>query len=536
MRLDRFIERPVLSTVISIFVIILGLIGIFALPIERYPDIAPPTITVNAHYPGANAETVINSVLAPLEEAINGVEKMTHMTSRATNTGSASITVYFEPDVDPNMAQVNVQNRVTRAQALLPAEVTRGGVSVIKRQSSTLVMVSLDDEEDRYDPLFLQNYANLNVMPEIMRIPGVGEAHVPGAMNYTMRIWLKPEVMAQYNMMPTDVVMALNEQNIEAAPGVLGVRGNQAYEYTLTTRGRLKSAEEFGNIILRADATGKILRLKDVADVELGALNYSVENTANGKNSSGIMIYQAAGSNATQVVTDIQKLMKEMEDDLPPGITVSYLLNVNDFLFAAIGNVLRTLLEAFLLVMLVVYLFLQDFRSTLIPAIAIPVSLIGTFFFLQLFGFSINLLVLSALVLAIAIVVDDAIIVVEAVHAKLDHGYSSAKKASIEAMSEIGGAIVSITLVMMAVFIPVSFVGGVTGVFYKQFGITMAIAIGLSAINALTLSPALCAVFLKPSVDPETGRRPRFVERFHIAFNASYDRILKKYRSAIERL
>lgn len=536
MRLDRFIERPVLSTVISIFVVILGVIGLLALPIERYPDIAPPTITVHANYPGANAETVINSVLAPLEEAINGVENMTHMTSRATNAGSASITVYFEPGIDPDMAQVNVQNRVTRAQALLPAEVTRAGVSVIKRQSSTLLMVSLEDEEDKYDNLFLQNYADINILPQIMRISGVGEASVPGAMNYTMRIWLKPEVMAQYGLMPQDVVMALNEQNIEAAPGELGQRGNQAYQYTLTTRGRLKSAEEFGDVILRADASGKILRLRDVADVELGALFYSVLSTANGKNAVGISINQAAGSNATQVVKDIQKLMTDIQDELPPGITVSYSMNVNDFLYAAMRNVLRTLIEAFLLVMLVVYIFLQDFRSTLIPAIAIPVSLIGTFFFLNLFGFSVNLLVLSALVLAIAIVVDDAIVVVEAVHAKLDRGYTSARQASIDAMSEISGAIVSITLVMMAVFIPVSFIGGVTGVFYRQFGITMAIAIGLSAVNALTLSPALCAVFLKPSVDSETGKQPGFMERFHIAFNASYDRMLTKYRSSIERI
>ncbi|MDO5017272.1 MAG: efflux RND transporter permease subunit [Porphyromonas sp.] len=536
MRLDRFIKRPILSTVISIFVVILGVIGIFALPIERYPDIAPPTIQVHANYPGANAETVINSVLAPLEEAINGVEKMTHMTSRATNAGSASITVYFESDVDPDMAQVNVQNRVTRAQALLPAEVTRAGVSVIKRQASTLTMVVLEDKEDRYDPLFLQNYADINVLPQIMRISGVGEASVPGAKNYTMRIWLKPEVMAQYHLMPQDVVMALNEQNIEAAPGELGQQGDQAYQYTLTTRGRLKNAEEFGEVILRADASGKVLRLKDVADVELGALFYSVSNTVNGKNAVGISVNQAAGSNATQVVQDIQKLMADMEDELPPGITVSYGLNVNDFLYAAMGNVLRTLIEAFILVMLVVYIFLQDFRSTLIPAIAIPVSLVGTFFFLQLFGFSINLLVLSALVLAIAIVVDDAIVVVEAVHAKLDRGYTSSRQASIDAMSEISGAIVSITLVMMAVFIPVSFIGGVSGVFYQQFGITMAIAIGLSAINALTLSPALCAVFLKGSADPETGKRPAFIERFHIAFNTSYDRMLAKYRSAIERL
>ena len=535
MKLDGFIKRPVRSSVISIIIVLLGLIGITSLPVERYPDIAPPTISVQAFYPGADAETVVNAVLSPLEEAINGVEGMTHMTSSASNAGSGSITIYFDPDIDPDMAQVNVQNRVTRAQALLPAEVTRSGVSVNKRQSSTLLRIAIEDTDDRYDDLFLQNYVDINILPQIMRVPGVGEASVPGAKTYTMRIWLKPDVMAQYGLIPADVMMALQEQNIEAAPGQLGTQGNQAFEYALTTRGRLKNADEFGNIILRADANGQLLRLKDVADVELGALYYSVVASRDGKTSINIGVNQIAGSNATQVVKDIEALMEEVKKDLPPGLSISYGMNVNDFLYAAMGNVLRTLLEAFLLVMLVVYIFLQDFRSTLIPAIAIPVSLIGTFFFLQLFGFSINLLVLSALVLAIAIVVDDAIVVVEAVHAKLDHGYKSPQAASIKAMEEIGGAIFSITMVMMAVFIPVSFIGGVSGVYYRQFGITMAIAIALSGVNALTLTPALCALFLKPASD-ESGKKPKFIERFHIAFNTSYNRLLGKYRGALKRI
>lgn len=535
MRLDNFIKRPVRSSVISIIIVLLGVIGITTLPVERYPDIAPPTIQVTAFYPGANAETVVNAVLTPLEEAINGVEGMTHMTSSANNIGAGTITIFFDTKTDPDMAQVNVQNRVTRAQALLPAEVNRGGVSVNKRQSSTLLRIAIEDIEERYDALFLQNYVDINILPQIMRVPGVGEASVPGAKTYTMRIWLRPDVMAQYGLMPTDIVQALNEQNIEAAPGQLGSQGQQAFEYALTTRGRLKNADEFKNIVLRADESGQILRLKDVADVELGALAYSVIGSRDGRTSINIEVNQIAGSNATQVVKDIEVLMEKVQEDLPPGIEVSYSMNVNDFLYAAMGNVLRTLIEAFILVMLVVYLFLQDFRSTLIPALAIPVSLVGTFFFLQLFGFSVNLLVLSALVLAIAIVVDDAIVVVEAVHAKLDSGYKSPREASIKAMNEIGGAILSITLVMMAVFVPVSFVGGVSGVYYKQFGSTMAIAIALSGINALTLTPALCAIFLKSSAD-EQGRKPKFVERFHTAFNTAYDSLLGKYGEAVRRL
>lgn len=535
MKLDVFINRPVLSTVISIFIVILGVIALATLPVERYPDIAPPTVSVSANYPGANAETVVNSVLAPLEEEINGVEGMTHMTSTANNSGGARITVYFTPGYDPDMAQVNVQNRVSQATSLLPAEVTRSGVRVAKRQTSTLMMFSIVSDDDRYDPVFIQNYADINILPRVLRVNGVGAADVQGAKTYSMRIWLDPAVMAQYHLTPQDVTRAIGEQNLEAAPGELGEQGGVTFQYTLTTRGRLQTPEEFGDIILRAGNNGQILRLKDVARVELGPLSYTVDGKTDGHNSVSIEVNQAAGSNATQVINDILALIEEVEQELPAGLSIQVGVNANEFLEASIANVIRTLIEAFILVMLVVYIFLQDFRSTLIPAIAIPVSLIGTFFILQVLGFSVNLLVLSALVLAIAIVVDDAIVVVEAVHAKLDTGYKSARKASIDAMSEIAGTLVSITLVMMAVFIPVSFIGGTTGVFYRQFGLTMAAAILLSGINALTLSPALCAVFLKGH-DEKTGRKLNFIERFHTAFNTHYDHLLKRYRGALERI
>lgn len=536
MKLDRFIKRPVLSTVISIFIVILGIIGLATLPIERYPDIAPPTVNVRAFYPGANAETVINSVLSPLEESINGVENMTHMTSSASNSGSGSVTIYFRQGTDPDMAQVNVQNRVTQATSSLPAEVTRSGVSVSKRQNSQLMMFSIVSPDDRYDPIFIQNYVDVNILPQIQRVKGVGDASVQGAKTYTMRIWLKPDLMAQFGLVPQDISSALSEQNIEAAPGELGERGQQAFQYTLTTSGRLKTSEEFGDIVLRASGNGEILRLKDVATVELGAVSYAVNGYTDGHNSVPVSINQAAGSNATQVIEEIEDLLKEVEKTLPAGLEVRMMMNSNDFLYASINNVLRTLLEAFLLVMIVVFIFLQDFRSTLIPAIAIPVSLIGTFFVLKLLGFSINLLVLSALVLAIAIVVDDAIVVVEAVHAKLDEGYTSVRKASINAMNEISGAIVSITLVMMSVFIPVSFISGTTGVFYRQFGLTMAVAILFSGINALTLSPALCALFLRAGHDKETGKKKNFKERFFIAFDTHYETLVGKYRKSLNRI
>ncbi len=532
MKLDRFINRPVLSTVISIVVVILGILGLVSLPVSQYPDIAPPTIRVTTTYTGANAQTILNSVIAPLEEQINGVEDMMYMSSTATNTGEASIEVYFKQGTDPDMAAVNVQNRVAKAQGFLPAEVTQVGVITQKRQSSMLLGFSFYSSDDKYDNEFLENYMNINIIPEIKRIQGVGDAMVMGT-DYSMRIWLKPDVMAQYKLMPSDVSVALAEQNIEAAPGQFGERGNQSFQYVMKYKGRLQTQEEFENIVIRATSDGEILRLKDIATVELGRLTYGFQNNVNGHPGVTAIIFQTAGSNATTIIQDIQEYLKKVEPTLPPGVKVVELLNANYFLFASIHEVLKTLLEAFVLVFLVVYIFLQDFRSTLIPAIAIPVALIGTFFGLYLIGFSVNLLTLCAMVLAIAIVVDDAIVVVEGVHAKLDQGYKSARLASIDAMSELGGAIVSITLVMMSVFIPVSFMTGTSGTFYRQFGLTMAIAIGLSAINALTLSPALCAIFLHPHDKNGEKKKTSLIERFHIAFNAAYDVTLKKYERGI---
>jgi len=536
MKLDKFINRPVLSTVISIFVVVLGIIGLVSLPVEQYPNIAPPTIQVSTTYTGANAQTVMNSVIAPLEESINGVENMTYMTSTASNNGMATINVYFKQGSDPDMAAVNVQNRVTKAQGLLPAEVTKVGVITSKRQTSMLMVFSVYSSDDKYDQTFLQNYAKINIIPQIMRVPGVGDANVMGAREYSMRIWLKPEVMAQYKLMPSDISVALAEQNIEAAPGQFGEDGNQSFQYVMKSKGRLQKTEEFENIVVRASADGNILRLKDVARIELGAQSVSVNSYMNGHNSVSCIIYQTPGSNATEIIKNVTSLIKDTEKSLPAGVKYQIIMNTNDFLFASIYEVLKTLLEAFILVVLVVYIFLQDFRSTLIPAIAIPVALVGTFLMLKLFGFSVNLLTLSALVLAIAIVVDDAIVVVEAVHAKLDQGYKSSKLASIDAMSEISGAILSITLVMMSVFVPVSFMGGTSGVFYRQFGVTMAVAIGFSALNALTLSPALCAIFLKPHNKEGEDNKTSFMERFHIAFNTTYEKLLEKYKGSISRI
>ena len=532
MKLDRFINRPVLSTVISILIVILGVIGLATLPITQYPDIAPPTVSVSATYQGANAQTVLNSVIAPLEDQINGVENMMYMSSSATNSGSGDISIYFKQGTDPDMAAVNVQNRVSMAQGLLPAEVTKIGVTTRKRQTSMLMVFSIYDEKDQYNIEFLENYANINLIPEVKRVNGVGDAMVLGQ-DYSMRIWLKPDVMAQYKLIPNDVVAALSEQNIEAAPGQLGERGNQTYQYTLRYKGRLQQTTEFENIVIKALENGEILRLKDVANVELGRLSYGFNNMVNGHKAVSCIIFQMAGSNATQTISDIEALLDDYSSKLPAGLKINIAQSANDFLFASIHEVIKTLIEAFILVFIVVYIFLQDMRSTLIPAIAIPVALIATFFVLKLIGFSINLLTLSAMVLAIAIVVDDAIVVVEGVHAKLDQGYKSSREASIDAMSELGGAIVSITLVMMSVFIPVSFMGGTAGTFYRQFGITMAIAIGFSALNALTLSPALCAIFLKPHDEGHGTKKMTRVERFHTAFNAAYDSILKKYKKHV---
>ena len=497
MNLSRFINRPVLSTVISILLVILGFIGLATLPVTQYPDIAPPTISVSATYTGANAQTVLNAVVSPLEDQINGVENMMYMTSDASNNGSASITVYFNQGTDPDMAQVNVQNRVTAAEGLLPQEVTQIGVTTRKRQSSMLMIFTIYDMEDKYNIEFIENYASINIIPEIKRVSGVGDAFVMGA-DYSMRIWLKPDVMAQYGLIPSDISSALAEQNIEAAPGQFGERSNQTFQYTIRYRGRLQSTEEFENIVIESLPNGEVLRLKDVADIELGRNTYGFDATVDGHKGVSCIVFQMAGTNATQTIENLEKVLDDMQKNMPAGIGVNIAQSANDFLFASIHEVIKTLIEAFILVFIVVYIFLQDMRSTLIPAIAIPVALIATFFVLKLIGFSINLLTLSAMVLAIAIVVDDAIVVVEGVHAKLDQGYKSARLAAIDAMHELGGALVSITLVMMSVFIPVSFMGGTAGTFYQQFGLTMAIAIFFSAVNALTLSPALCAIFLKP--------------------------------------
>lgn len=536
MRLDNFIKRPVLSTVISILTVILGLIGLVSLPIEQYPDIAPPTVQVRAYYTGANAETVMNSVLAPLEEQINGVEGMTYMTSAATNTGSASITVYFKQGMNADMAQVNVQNRVSQASALLPAEVTKSGVTVEKRQTSTVLLFALVGDKTRYDEQFLSNYADINIVPAIKRVNGVGGCEAMGAKTYTMRLWLDPIKMKNYNLMPSDLSGILAEQNIEAAPGKFGESSDNQYEYTIRYKGRLKTAEEFGNMIITSDKNGQTIRVKDVARVELGGLYYSVISSVDGEPGVMLMVTQTAGSNATQIVKDVKKEIENQKKNFPPGLDVKYMQDVTEFLYASINDLLHTLFEAFVLVFLVVYIFLQDFRSTLIPLVAVPVSLIGTFFFLYVFGFSLNLLTLAALVLAIAIVVDDAIVVVEAVHAKLDLGYKSARQASIDAMNEISGAIISITLVMSAVFIPVSFVGGTSGTFYKEFGITMAISIVISALNALTLSPALCAILLKPKNEDGSPRKMSFIDRFHVSFNAVYGKVQDKYRNGVRKL
>ena len=497
MKLDTFINRPVLSTVISIFIVLLGIIGLASLPITQFPDIAPPTISVTTTYTGANAQAVLNSVISPLEESINGAEGMTYMESTATNTGSATINVYFRQGFNPDMAAVDVQNRVAKAANLLPSEVNQVGVLTQKRQTSMLVGVSLVDTTNTYTSEFLDNYMKINIIPELQRVSGVGDVMSFGA-DYSMRIWLKPDVMAQYGLVPTDISAALAEQNVEAAPGAFGEQGEQSFQYTMRYRGRKVTPEEFGEIVVRASSNGEVLRLKDVAEIELGRVTYGFANRGNGYPATMAIVFQSPGSNATQIIEDCLQVVDKIKTDLPKGLNMEVPMNNNEFLYASIDNVIHTLIEAFVLVFVVVYIFLQDFRSTIIPAIAIPVALIGTFFVLKIIGFSLNLITLSALVLAIAIVVDDAIVVVEAVHAKLDQGYRSARRASIDAMNEIAGALISITLVMMLVFIPVSFMPGTSGVFYQQFGITMAVAIGFSAVNALTLSPALCALFLKP--------------------------------------
>jgi HAE1 family hydrophobic/amphiphilic exporter-1 len=532
MTFTNFIKRPVLSTVISILIVILGVIGLLSLPIEQYPDIAPPTVVVWTSYPGADAETVKNSVITPLEESINGVEGMDYISSTA-GAGSAQISILFRQGMNADMCAVNVQNRVQQAQALLPAEVTRIGVTVMKRQTSQVIMFTLTSD-GRYDDEFLTNYNNINIIPAIKRIQGVGDVQSPGLKTYAMRIWLKPDVMKQHNLMPSDISNLLAEQNIEAAPGTFGEQSDVAYEYAMRYTGRFKTAEEFGNIVISSNTDGQTLKLKDVAEIELGGQQYTVSMKNNNLPSVLGMVQQIAGSNANDIAKQVKAELEEQAKLFPPGMTYKINYDVTEFLYASIEEVIFTLLFTLILVFIVIYVFLQDWRSTLIPLIAVPVSLIGTFFFLSVMGFSINLLTLSALLLAIAIVVDDAIVVVEAVHAKLDQGYKSALTASIDAMNEISGAIISITLVMASVFIPVSFLGGTTGTFYREFGVTMAVSIFISALNALTLSPALCAMFLKPH-DKDGHKKLSRIDRFHLAFNTAYDKILGKYKKGIEK-
>lgn len=498
MKGNVFIKRPVMALSISILILIVGFISLYTLPVEQYPDIAPPTVRVEATYTGADADAVMNSVIMPLEESINGVENMIYITSTATNAGTAEILVYFKQGTDPDMAAVNVQNRVSEAQGLLPSEVTAIGVSTMKRQNSYLQINSLISPDKRYDETFLANYLDINVIPQIKRIQGVGDVQLMGD-TYSMRIWMKPEKMAQYGLTPSDVTAVLNEQNIEAPTGSLAESSDNVFQYTMKYKGRLKSTEEFENIVLRSQKDGSVLRIKDIAEVELGRESYSFHGEADGVPGVTFMTFQVAGANATAVNEEISQLLDEISKDLPEGTEFIQMMSVNDFLFASIDNVIETLVIAIILVVLVVYFFLHDFKSTLIPTISILVSLIGTFAFLSIAGFSINILTLFALVLAIGTVVDDAIIVVEAVQAKFDVGYRSPYLATKDAMNDVTMAVISCTCVFMAVFIPVTFMGGTSGVFYTQFGVTMAVAVGLSCINALTLCPALCAMMMKPS-------------------------------------
>ena len=531
MTLKHFIERPVLASVISIVIVIAGIIGLATLPVEQYPDIAPPTVMVHASYPGASAETIQKSVIVPLEQAINGVEDMTYMTSSAA-VGSASVTVYFRQGINADMAAVNVQNKVSRATGQLPSEVTQIGIMTMKRQTSMVKIFSLYSPDDSYDETFLSNYSKINIEPRIQRIHGVGEVFTLGA-DYSMRVWLKPDIMAQYKLIPSDVTAALAEQNIESATGTLGENSQNTFQYTMKYRGRHQTPEEFGEIVISAKPDGSVLRLKDVADIELGSESYAYKGYTNGHPGVSTMIFQTAGSNATQVVNDVNALLDEVQAELPKGVAVAHLQSVNDFLYASMKEVVKTLFEAILLVILVVYVFLQDIRSTLIPTASILVSLVGTFGFLAFAGFSINLLTLFALVLAIGTVVDDAIIVVEAVQARFDVGYKSSFMATVDAMSGITSAIVTSTLVFMAVFIPVAMMGGTSGVFYTQFGITMAVAVGISAVNALTLSPALCAMILKPYLDENGEMRDNFAARFRKAFNTSFSALVNKYKHGV---
>ncbi|EFK56463.1 efflux RND transporter permease subunit [Sphingobacterium spiritivorum] len=537
--LKKFIERPVLATVISILLVILGVMGMLRLPLQQFPDIAPPAVQVMALYPGANAETVLRAVAPSLEESINGVENMSYMSSTASNDGSLMITVYFKLGTDPDQAAVNVQNRVAQATSQLPSEVIQAGITTAKQQNSLIMVLDLyTEDESRYDQTFLNNYAQINIIPELKRISGVGQALIfGGSKDYSMRVWLDPKQMASYKLTPSEVMAAIQDKNVEAAPGKFGESSRESFEFVIKYKGKLNQPADYENIIIRSNADGSILRLKDVARVELGAYTYGSNTRINEKSGINIGIMQLAGSNANEIQIAIQQLMEKAEKDFPKGVKYLVLYNTKDALDQSISQVQHTLIEAFLLVFLVVFLFLQDFRSTLIPAIAVPVAIIGTFFFMQLFGFSINLLTLFALILAIGIVVDDAIVVVEAVHAKMEHTHLPPKLATTSAMSEITGAIISITLVMSAVFLPIGFMEGSTGVFYRQFAFTLAIAIVISAINALTLSPALCALFLKaPQHSEHPAPKVSFKEKFFAGFNVGFDRLTKNYVGSLRFL
>lgn len=530
--LKKIIKRPVLATVISVLLVILGVVGMVSLPITKFPDIAPPTVMVTAAYPGANSETIARSVAPPLENAINGVENMDYITSTASNDGTLSITVIFKLGTDPDQAAINVQNRVAQVTNQLPAEVIQAGITTVKRQNSMIAMVSLTSKDGSMNDLFLENYAKINIVPELKRVKGVGDAMVYGNKDYSMRIWLDPNKLTSYNLTPSDVSRAIQTQNLEAAPGRLGERSEEVMEYVLRYKGKFTEPEQYENITIKALNDGSVLKLKDIAKVEFGAYSYTVSSNYNKKPSVTMAIFQMAGSNANEVQIALQERMKELEKSFPEGMDYEIPYATKEALDQSIEQVIHTLIEAFILVFIVVYIFLQDFRSTLIPAIAVPVSIVGTFFFMKVFGFSINILTLFALVLAIGIVVDDAIVVVEAVHAKMEHKKLNPKAATMSAMSEITGAIVSITLVMSAVFVPVAFMSGSTGLFYQQFALTLAIAIVISAINALTLSPALCALFLKQH-HPETHEKMNFKDRFFAGFNAGFNKLTFRYGKAV---
>lgn len=532
MKIKLFIDRPILAGVISVVILILGLIGLSQLPVEQFPEIAPPTVSVSTSYTGANAETVLKSVVVPLEEALNGVENMMYMTSTATNTGSARITIYFRQGTDPDMATVNVQNRIATAQGLMPAEVTRSGINVRKRQTSNIKALALYSPDDSFDESFLNNYLKINIEPRLARIAGVGEVNVMGS-DYSLRIWLDPNKMAQYGLIPSDITQVLDEQNLEAATGTLGAESNNTFQYVLKYRGRYEFEQDYENMVIRSLPNGEVLRLKDVATIELGSRTYTYIGEVNGHPGSNCMIAQTSGSNANEIIEQIDKEVAEITKNLPKGMEIADLMSSKDFLDASIKNVVKTLIEAIILVILVVYVFLQSLRSTFIPALSIIVSLVGTFAFLIAAGFSLNMLTLFALVLVIGTVVDDAIVVVEAVQAKFDEGYKSPYRATVDAMSNITSALVTTTVVFMAVFIPVSFMGGTTGTFYTQFGLTMAVAVGISLVSAMTLCPALCALIMTPHADASKNEKLSFSSRFHIAFDSAFHRLVNKYKGGV---